>query len=161
VRSLTRVLLVLQQPRPAHRPARASSYRFCKPCCSDLCRHARQLLSAVFEREYNLDTLSWSLQRFPELNYVELPRAPTPAELAAVQQRCNDLIAEARNVHVRFELATKETGVELGEKVPDDYKADESGEQRPPVQRTVTIDGIDENRACRTFVSNCSPRARR
>ncbi|GAA5851636.1 hypothetical protein JCM9279_002524 [Rhodotorula babjevae] len=110
----------------------------------------QHLLSAIFEREHHLDTLSWSLQRFPELNYVELPRAPTPQELAAVQQRCNDLIGEARPVRVRCELATEDSGVALGDKVPDNYKSDESGEQRPPVQRTVTIEGIDENPCCGT-----------
>ncbi|KPV72447.1 uncharacterized protein RHOBADRAFT_55913 [Rhodotorula graminis WP1] len=110
----------------------------------------QHLLSAIFEREHGLDTLSWSLQRFPELNYVELPRAPTPQELVAVQQRCTDLIGEARPVRVRCELATEGSGVALGDKVPDDYKCDESGEQRPPVQRTVTIEGIDENPCCGT-----------
>ncbi|BGP49969.1 hypothetical protein JCM10450v2_005874 [Rhodotorula kratochvilovae] len=110
----------------------------------------QHLLSAVFEHEYGLDTLSWSLQRFPELNYVELARAPTAEELAAVQDRCNALIGEARPVRVRFELATKDSGVQLGEKVPENYKADESGEERPPVQRTVTIEGIDENPCCGT-----------
>ncbi|GAA5889028.1 hypothetical protein JCM8208_007748 [Rhodotorula glutinis] len=110
----------------------------------------QHLLSAIFEREHHLDTLSWSLQRFPELNYVELPRAPTADELSAVQQRCNDLIGEARPVRVRCDLATEESGVALGDKVPDNYKNDESGEMRPPVQRTVTIEGIDENPCCGT-----------
>jgi len=50
-------------------------------------------------------------------------------------------------VRVRCELASEESGVALGDKVPENYKSDESGEQRPPVQRTVTIEGIDENRA--------------
>ena len=50
-------------------------------------------------------------------------------------------------MRVRCELATEESGVALGDKVPENYKSDESGEQRPPVQRTVTIEGIDENRA--------------
>lgn len=50
-------------------------------------------------------------------------------------------------MRVRCELASEESGVALGDKVPENYKSDESGEQRPPVQRTVTIEGIDENRA--------------
>ena len=56
-------------------------------------------------------------------------------------------------MHVRFELATKDSGVQLGEKVPENYKADESGEERPPVQRTVTIEGIDENPCVLSFSS--------
>ncbi|GAA6003584.1 putative alanine--tRNA ligase [Rhodotorula paludigena] len=110
----------------------------------------QHLLSAVLEHECHLDTLSWSLQKFPELSYIELPRAPTPEEIAAVQARCNDLIGEARPIRVNFELATKETGVELGEKVPANYKSDESGEARPPVQRTVIIEGVDTNPCCGT-----------
>ncbi|BGP01753.1 hypothetical protein RTG_01770 [Rhodotorula toruloides ATCC 204091] len=109
----------------------------------------QHLLSAVFEQDLKLDTLSWSLQKFPELCYVELPRAPTADEIAYVQKRCNDLIGEARPISVKFELATAETGVQLGEKVPEDYRADESGE-RPPVQRTVIIDELDENPCCGT-----------
>jgi Ser-tRNA(Ala) deacylase AlaX len=115
-----------------------------------------QLLSAVFEQDLKLDTLSWSLQKFPELCYVELPRAPTADEIAYVQKRCNDLIGEARPISVRFELATAETGVQLGEKVPEDYRADESGE-RPPVQRTVIIDELDENPCVLTFCASPTP----
>jgi Ser-tRNA(Ala) deacylase AlaX len=104
-----------------------------------------QLLSAVLEHEYQAGTLSWSLQKYPELNYVELPRNLTPEEIAAVQRRCNDLIDEARPIRVKFELANEETGVQLGEHVPSDYKAGEHGDERPPVQRTVIIDQLDEN----------------
>lgn len=104
-----------------------------------------QLLSAVLEHEHQLDTVSWSLQKFPELNYIELARAPSPEQLASVQQRCNDLIGQARPIRVKFELATDETGVKLGDHVPSDYRAGEQGDERPPVQRTVIIDELDEN----------------
>ncbi|GAA5977153.1 hypothetical protein JCM10908_004876 [Rhodotorula pacifica] len=110
----------------------------------------QHLLSAILEHEYQADTLSWSLQKYPELNYVELPRSFTAEEIAAVQRRCNDLIDEARPIRVKFELATEETGVQLGEHVPSDYKAGEHGDERPPVQRTVIIDQLDENPCCGT-----------
>ncbi|POY71709.1 hypothetical protein BMF94_5301 [Rhodotorula taiwanensis] len=110
----------------------------------------QHLLSAVLEHEYKIDTLSWSLQKFPELCYIELPRAPSAEELASVQQRCNELIGEARPIRVKFELATDETGVQLGEHVPSDYKAGDKEDERPPVQRTVIIDELDENPCCGT-----------
>ncbi|GAA5881847.1 hypothetical protein JCM3774_003056 [Rhodotorula dairenensis] len=110
----------------------------------------QHLLSAVLEHEYRTETLSWSLQKFPELNYVELPQSLSADELAAVQRRCNDLIDEARPIRVKFELASDETGVRLGEHVPSDYKAGEHGDERPPVQRTVIIDRLDENPCCGT-----------
>ncbi|KWU42491.1 ThrRS/AlaRS common domain-containing protein, partial [Rhodotorula sp. JG-1b] len=116
----------------------------------------QHLLSAVLEHEYQADTLSWSLQKYPELNYVELPRNLTPEEIAAVQRRCNDLIDEARPIRVKFELATEETGVQLGEHVPSDYKAGEHGDERPPVQRTVIIDQLDENPCCGTHYPSLS-----
>ena len=102
---------------------------------------AQHLLSAVLERDYELDTLSWSLQKFPEPCYIELPRVPTPEEIEKVQARCNEVIREKRSVKVRMELVSEETGVTLNEKAPDDYRDGE----RAPVQRTVIIDGIDDN----------------
>jgi len=102
---------------------------------------AQHLLSAVLERDYELDTLSWSLQKFPESCYIELPRVPTPEEIEKVQARCNEVIQEKRRLRVRMELVSEETGVTLNEKAPEDYRDGE----RAPVQRTVIIDGIDEN----------------
>lgn len=102
---------------------------------------AQHLLSAVLERDYELDTLSWSLQKFPEPCYIELPRVPTPEEIEKVQARCNEVIQEKRRLRVRMELVSEETGVTLNEKAPEDYRDGE----RAPVQRTVIIDGIDEN----------------
>lgn len=75
-----------------------------------------------------------------------------------MQERCNDLIGEARPIRVNFELATKETGVELGEKVPANYKSDESGEARPPVQRTVIIEGVDTNPCVPPLTPVCAVR---
>ncbi|GAA5956167.1 hypothetical protein JCM3765_005479 [Sporobolomyces pararoseus] len=115
---------------------------------------AQHLLSAVFERDYGLDTVSWSLQKYPEPCYVELPRQPTPEEIQKVQDRCNQVIQEKRKVTVRMELVSEETGVELNEKAPQDYK-DTEGE-RLPVQRTVIIDGLDENPCCGTHYPDLS-----
>ncbi|GAA5848505.1 hypothetical protein JCM5353_007455 [Sporobolomyces roseus] len=113
---------------------------------------AQHLLSAVFERDYELDTLSWSLQKFPEPCYIELPRVPTPEEIEKVQARCNEVIQEKRRLRVRMELVSEETGVTLNEKAPEDYRDGE----RAPVQRTVIIDGIDENPCCGTHYPDLS-----
>ncbi|GAA5838827.1 hypothetical protein JCM11251_006751 [Rhodosporidiobolus azoricus] len=113
-------------------------------------QHSGQhLLSAVLEQApYSVETLSWSLQSYPELCYIELPRTPTTVELASVERRCNELIAEGRKMRVRMELATEDTGVALTENVPDNYK--DERKERPPVQRTVIIDGLDDNPCCGT-----------
>lgn len=100
----------------------------------------RQLLSAILEQDLQLDTLSWSLTKAPELCYIELPRAPSPEELASIQQRCNEVIASGTEVKVKMELAGQE-GVVMGEKVPTNYQDGE----RPPVMRTVEIVNLDNN----------------
>lgn len=105
------------------------------------CVH-KQLLSAILERDLQLDTLSWSLTKAPELCYVELPRAPTPEEIEKVQAACNDAIVQGTEVRVKMALAG-EDGVQLGEKVPENY-VDHSGE-RKPVMRTVEIVGLNNN----------------
>ncbi|GAA5879029.1 hypothetical protein JCM16303_001274 [Sporobolomyces ruberrimus] len=115
---------------------------------------AQHLLSAVLERDYGLDTISWSLQDYPEPCYIELPRVPTPEEIQKVQDRCNRVIHERREVKVRMELVSEETGVELNEKAPGDYKDAEGS--RAPVQRTVIIDGLDENPCCGTHYPDLS-----
>ena len=97
-------------------------------------------MSAILERQYQIDTLSWSLTKEPEMCYIELPRTPSPEELAEVQAKANAVIAAGTEVQIKMELAG-EGGVELGEKVPTNYQ---DGSRRP-VMRTVTITGIDEN----------------
>jgi len=60
----------------------------------------------------DLPTLAWSLNTSPTLpSYVEVPRAPTTAEIARVEARCNALLVEGRAVTVRMEL-DGEDGVE-------------------------------------------------
>lgn len=89
-----------------------------------------------------LDTLSWSLTKAPELCYIELARAPTPEEIGRVQAACNAAIVQGTEVRVKMALAGQD-GVELGEKVPENY-IDHSGD-RKPVMRTVEIVGLDDN----------------
>ncbi|GAA5906613.1 putative alanine--tRNA ligase [Sporobolomyces salmoneus] len=116
---------------------------------------AQHLLSAILENDFQIDTVSWSLATFPEMSYIELPRVPTREEIERVERRCNELIRERRRVKVRMELVSEEDGVELNEKAPRDYRDDEGGERRP-VQRTVIIDGVDENPCCGTHYPDLS-----
>ncbi|GAA5971986.1 hypothetical protein JCM11641_002442 [Rhodosporidiobolus odoratus] len=121
----------------------------------------QHLLSAVLEQTpFSLETLSWSLTAAPNLCYLELPVPPshlTPALISQVQIRVNELIKENRKVRVRMEFAGGEDGVELGDKVPDNYKEiAEGGEGRRPVHRTVLIEGLDENPCCGTHPPSLS-----
>ncbi|GAA6023760.1 hypothetical protein JCM11491_006036 [Sporobolomyces phaffii] len=118
---------------------------------------AQHVVSAAFEREdkVGLETLSWSLQPFPEPCYVELARVPTLDEIAAVQARCTDLIRDRTPVSVRMQLVSNETGVALNDKAPKDYR-DEAGGERLPVQRTVIIHDLDENPCCGTHYPDLS-----
>ena len=100
---------------------------------------SQHLLSAVLETHYQLDTLSWSLTAWPTPSYVEIPRGMAPAEIAAAQDACNQLVFEGRRVHVEVEeldahnkeFDTPSVGI------PDDYTGG--------VKRTVVIDGVDRN----------------
>lgn len=98
----------------------------------------QHLLSAVLDK-LGLETLSWSLTEWPQPCYLELPRAPTAEEIERVQGECNELIRVGAGVRVRMELGTGE----LGGKVPANYQ--DVGGDRPPVLRTVTIQGLTEN----------------
>jgi len=105
-----------------------------------MCMHTSQhLLSAVLEQRYQLDTLSWSLTAYPTPSYVEIPRAMSAEEIAAVQEECNRYVFEGRRVHVEVqELDAEGKNYHTPSKgIPDDYTGG--------VKRTVVIDGIDRN----------------
>jgi len=110
----------------------------------------QHLLSAVLENEFQLPTLSWSLTAAPTPCYVELPRALTPEEVVAVQDRVNALARVGKSVHIEVSEFDRETyeDVEVvevgngksraaGKGVPQDYTGG--------VKRVVVIDGVDRN----------------
>ena len=68
-------------------------------------QHSGQhLLSAILENEYNTNTLSWWLAESCAskvgVSYIELDNPVTEATLVAVQERCNEVIRDARPVKV-------------------------------------------------------------
>lgn len=60
----------------------------------------QHLISAIFEREYNVDTKSWWLGS--EISYIEIdPKVNlTTDQIANVENICNELIAAATPVSV-------------------------------------------------------------
>ncbi|KAI0089163.1 Threonyl/alanyl tRNA synthetase [Irpex rosettiformis] len=111
-----------------------------------MCMHTSQhLLSAVLENTHKLDTLSWSLTEYPTPSYVEIPRALSPEEIAAVQAECNRYVFEGRKVHIEVE--------ELDTEFHQGYKPASVGiplDYAGGVKRVVIIDGLDRNPCCGT-----------
>lgn len=62
----------------------------------------QHVVTAIFERDYNINTISWSLG--PEVSYIEFDAKVnvTPEQIAKVEKRCNELIAAATPVHVHI-----------------------------------------------------------
>ena len=68
-------------------------------------QHSGQhLLSAILENEHKTNTLSWWLAESSAskigVSYIELDKPVTEATLAAVQERCNEVIRDALPVSV-------------------------------------------------------------
>ncbi|KAF8318933.1 Threonyl/alanyl tRNA synthetase, partial [Cantharellus anzutake] len=108
----------------------------------------QHLLSAVMDTYQGLETLGWSMgaspSLMPNMNFVELGRKPTDAEISEIQHRCNSIIAENRQVTVDTPSDADTTSL------PSDYDASQG------LVRVVKIDGIDENPCCGTHLSQTS-----
>jgi misacylated tRNA(Ala) deacylase len=92
-----------------------------------------------------LETLAWSMgasivgdnitdvDKLPNMNYVELGRKPSEAEISDIQERCNQLVMQNKPITVSTpEDATQDW-------LPSDYDK-ENG-----IVRVITIEGVDEN----------------
>ncbi|XP_044766453.1 alanyl-tRNA editing protein Aarsd1-B [Coccinella septempunctata] len=114
-------------------------------------QHSGQhLISAIFERKYGLQTVSWWLGE--ETSYIELDTPSVSDELLiAVENEVNELIQQARKVDVI--VYNKDTPAEVLQEaksnrgLPDDHVGD---------IRVISIDGIDNNMCCGTHVNNLS-----
>ncbi|KZO94562.1 ThrRS/AlaRS common domain-containing protein, partial [Calocera viscosa TUFC12733] len=104
----------------------------------------QHVLSGLFDT-LQLPTLSWSLTASPSPCYIELPRAPSPAELAHVQQSANELIRAGTRVHVALTLSDETVRPET---LPEDYVGG--------VVREVDIVGVDKGPCCGTHLPSLS-----
>lgn len=115
----------------------------------------QHLLSAVMDTYEGLETLGWSMGAsifrgdesdeallttpVPNMNFVELGRRPSNAEIDEIQDRCNSIIRENRLITV--ETSTNANASSL----PADYDASKG------VVRVINIDGIDKNQYVTSF----------
>lgn len=112
-------------------------------------QHSGQhLLSAIIERDYGFDTVSWYLGE--HVSYIELD---TPSfdskQIESTENKVNELIQLALKVTVEVYQSVeeiKDKNVDIGG-LPDDHVGD---------IRVVKIDGIDNNKCCGTHVTNIS-----
>ncbi|KZF21559.1 ThrRS/AlaRS common domain-containing protein [Xylona heveae TC161] len=104
----------------------------------------QHLLSAIMDTYDNLETLGWGMGREGEMNYVDLPRKPTPEEIKTIQDRCNEAVRENSFIKVETPEEVKH------DKLPDDYDASQG------VIRVINIEGIDRNPCCGTHLSQTS-----
>ncbi|KAI8270510.1 threonyl and Alanyl tRNA synthetase second additional domain-containing protein [Colletotrichum sp. SAR11_239] len=95
----------------------------------------QHLLSAVMDTHENLNTLGWGMGKSGAMNYVDLPRKPTDAELQAIQARCTEIIRSSLPITVETPDDAKV------HKMPEDY------DQSKGVVRVIRIGDIDRNTA--------------
>lgn len=113
-------------------------------------QHSGQhLITALFARDYNLDTTSWWLGT--DSSYIELAaKDVTKDQLIAIEETANALIVEGRSVTVS--VTSPEDGLKFQDaRAPRGLPADHVG----PV-RVVHIEGIESNMCCGTHVTNLS-----
>ncbi|KAG9092556.1 hypothetical protein FRC06_011881 [Ceratobasidium sp. 370] len=103
-----------------------------------------------------LETLGWGMgasifvgggsdpKTTVNMNYVELERKPTDAEITEIQDKCNELVRQNRPITVSTPLDAKH------DSLPSDYDKEKG------IIRVVTIDGIDSNPCCGTHLSQTS-----
>ncbi|OHE95139.1 threonyl and Alanyl tRNA synthetase second additional domain-containing protein [Colletotrichum orchidophilum] len=104
----------------------------------------QHLLSAVMNTHENLTTLGWGMGKSGAMNYVDIPRKPSDAELQSIQDRCNEIIRSSLPVTVETPDDAKV------HKMPEDY------DQSKGVVRVIRIGDIDRNTCCGTHLSQTS-----
>jgi len=93
----------------------------------------QHLLSAIMDTYKDLNTIGWGMGSPGEMNYVELPRAPTAGEIQDIQAKCTEIIREDLPITVNIPDDAKTT------KLPGDYDK-ENG-----VIRVIKIGNLDNN----------------
>lgn len=93
----------------------------------------QHLLSAVMNSYDGLNTLGWGMGSEGDMNYVDLARKPSEAEMEAIQTRCNEMISENLPIAVDTPSDAKQ------DRLPGDY------DKGKGVIRVISIGGIDRN----------------
>lgn len=93
----------------------------------------QHLLSAVMNKYENLKTLGWGIGSDDSMNYVDLPRKPTPEEMQSIQSRCNELVRENLPITVEAPEDAKQ------DKLPGDY------DKSKGTIRVIRIGDMDRN----------------
>lgn len=103
----------------------------------------QHLLSAILD-SLSLSTLSWSMGAAGEMNYLEIPRKPSDAELQSIQERCNSAIRE------NLAITVETPGDAEAHKLPGDYDKEKG------VVRYIKIGDLDYNACCGTHLQQTS-----
>lgn len=122
----------------------------------------QHLLSAILERNYKVDTVSWSmggiitkkkltLEPSDYFNYIELNRKLTVDEITQISDEINQLIINFPQ-EITVEESTGEEKVDEVDtsKIPDDYDLSKG------ILRTIHIGDIDSNPCCGTHLKSTS-----
>ncbi|KXH36812.1 threonyl and Alanyl tRNA synthetase second additional domain-containing protein [Colletotrichum salicis] len=104
----------------------------------------QHLLSAVMNTHDSINTLGWGMGKTGAMNYVDIPRKPSDAELQAIQARCNEII------RANFPITVETPDDAKVHKMPQDY------DQSKGVVRVIRIGDIDRNTCCGTHLSQTS-----
>lgn len=103
----------------------------------------QHLLSAIMDR-MDLETLGWSMGQPGDMNYVELPRKPSKAEIESIQEECNRSIREGLPISVETPEGKSSSSL------PEDYDAEKG------VVRFIRIGDLDYNACCGTHLRTTS-----
>lgn len=121
----------------------------------------QHLLSAILEKRYNLETLSWSMGGVPTekkhelemndyFNYIEIPKKLTKDEVDEISKILNEYITiDPQEISV-VERTQDAHGDVKTSKIPEDY------DLKKGILRTIHIGSLDDNPCCGTHLNSTS-----
>lgn len=121
----------------------------------------QHLLSAILERKYQLETVSWSmgglitekkskLEPNDYFNYIEINRKLTEDQITEISDEINQFITESpQEITVVEKISDGTDGVDTS-KIPEDYDLSKG------ILRTIQIGDIDSNPCCGTHLKSTS-----
>ncbi|CAI4051945.1 hypothetical protein SUVZ_14G2830 [Saccharomyces uvarum] len=121
----------------------------------------QHLLSAILERKYQLETVSWSmgglitekkstLEPNDYFNYIEINRKLTEDQITEISDEINQFITKSpQEVTVVERISDGTDGIDTS-KIPEDYDLSKG------ILRTIQIGDIDSNPCCGTHLKSTS-----